>query len=61
MSFTLLDIILFLGISQGIFLTVTLRFVDNRNKAANDILSIVIGIAVVMLFGRVVVFRIKAP
>lgn len=60
MSFTLLDIILFLGVSQGIFLAITLRLIDNRNKAANDILSIAIGIAVVMLFGRVVGFRIEA-
>ncbi|WP_299680296.1 helix-turn-helix transcriptional regulator [uncultured Dokdonia sp.] len=61
MSFTLLDVILFLGVSQGIFLAVTLRLIDNRNKVANDILSITIGIAVVMLFGRVVAFRIDAP
>ncbi|MEP0265994.1 helix-turn-helix domain-containing protein [Dokdonia sp.] len=60
MSFTLLDIILFLGVSQGIFLAITLRFIDNRNKAANDVLSIAIGIAVVMLFGRVIAFRIDA-
>lgn len=61
MSFTLLDVILFLGVSQGIFLAITLRLIDNRNKAANDILSIIIMIAVLMLFGRVVSFRIKAP
>lgn len=61
MSFTLLDVILFLGVSQGIFLAITLRLIDNRNKAANNILSIAISIAVIMLFGRVVAFRIKAP
>lgn len=61
MSFTLLDVILFLGVSQGIFLAITLRFIDNRNKAANDVLSIAISIAVIMLFGRVVAFRIQAP
>lgn len=61
MTFTVLDIILFLGVSQGIFLAITLRLIDNRNKAANDILSLAIGIAVVMLFGRVVAFRIQAP
>ncbi len=60
MSFTLLDIILFLGVSQGVFLAITLRFIDNRNKAANDILSLTIAIAVVMLFGRVIAFRIEA-
>ncbi len=61
MSFTLLDVILFLGVSQGLFLAITLRLIDNRNKAANDVLSIAIGIAVIMLFGRVVAFRIQAP
>lgn len=59
MSFTLLDVILFLGVSQGIFLAITLRLIDNRNKAANDVLSITIGMAVVMLFGRVVAFRME--
>ena len=60
MSFTLLDVILFLGVSQGIFLAITLRLIDNRNKAANDVLSITIGIAVIMLFGRVMAYRIEA-
>ncbi|WP_299762263.1 helix-turn-helix transcriptional regulator [uncultured Dokdonia sp.] len=60
MSFTLLDVILFLGVSQGIFLAITLRFIDNRNKVANDVLSITIGIAVIMLFGRVMAYRIEA-
>lgn len=60
MSFTFIDIILFLGVSQGIFLAITLRLIDNRNKAANDVLSITIGMAAVMLFGRVIAFRIAA-
>lgn len=61
MTFTLLDIVLFLGVSQGLFLAVTLRSIDNRNKTANDVLSIAIAMAVIMLFGRVVAFRINLP
>ncbi len=60
MTFTLLDIILFLGVSQGIFLAISLRLIDNRNTSANRILSLAILVAVIMLFGRAVGFRIQA-
>ena len=57
-SFTFVDIILFLGVSQGLFLAVSLRLVNNRNKSANKILSFLLLIAVLMLFGRIAAYRI---
>lgn len=58
MTFSFLDIILFLGVSQGIFLATTLRLVQQRNKAANRVLSLAIAIAVIMLIGRVLAYRV---
>ncbi len=57
-SLSFLDLILFLGISQGIFLSISLQLIHDRNKAANKILSLLLLIAAVMLFGRVAAFRI---
>ncbi|MHA7055755.1 helix-turn-helix domain-containing protein [Aquimarina sp. M1] len=52
-SFGIIDLILFLGISQGIFLAITLSILHNKNKAANRILSILLLIASLMLVGRI--------
>lgn len=52
-TFDFTDILLFLGISQGIFLAITLALVNNRNKSANKILSYLLIIACVMLVGRI--------
>lgn len=57
-SFNFIDIILFLGVSQGIFLSVSLRLIHDRNKSANKILSFLLLIAVLMLFGRIAAYRI---
>ncbi|MGB5820659.1 MAG: helix-turn-helix transcriptional regulator [Saonia sp.] len=57
-SFNFVDIILFLGVSQGLFLSISLRLIHNRNKSANKILSLLLLIAVLMLFGRISAFRI---
>ena len=51
-TFGILDLILLLGISQGIFLAVTLLLIRNKNKAANSILSLFLALAVIMLLGR---------
>ena len=59
MTFTVLDIILFLGISQGLFLSISLRLVHDRNKNANRMLSLLLLIAVLMLFGRIAAYRIS--
>ncbi len=56
-SFKIIDIILLIGISQGIFLTVTLQRISNNNASANTILSKLILIATLMLIGRFVYFR----
>lgn len=56
-SFELFDVILFIGISQGLFLAVALQTVANKNKPANKILSIILFIAAFMLFGRIIYFR----
>ncbi len=52
-SFGIIDLILFLGISQGVFLAITLSLVHNKNKPANKVLSFLLLIASIMLFGRI--------
>ncbi|KAA1246208.1 AraC family transcriptional regulator [Aquimarina sp. RZ0] len=52
--FTSVDLILFLGISQGIFLAITLQLVSNRNRSANKVLSLTLLIAALMLAGRII-------
>ncbi len=56
-SLELIDFILFLGISQGIFLAITIQFIRNKNKPANQLLSIILVLSVLMLFGRIIFFR----
>ncbi|MGH1385766.1 helix-turn-helix domain-containing protein [Kordia sp.] len=43
MTFTFIDLILFSGIVQGIFLMISLYFISQKNKKANKILMIIIG------------------
>jgi len=57
-TFNLTDIIFFLGISQGLFLSLSLFLIHNRNKPANRILSYLLLISALMLFGRIVIFRV---
>jgi len=52
-----IDVIIFIGICQGVFLTLTLQRITNTNRTANNILSILIVMATVMLIGRFVYFR----
>ncbi|MCH2194687.1 helix-turn-helix domain-containing protein [Kordia sp.] len=51
MTFTFLDLILFSGIVQGIFLMISLYFVSQKNKEANKILMIIIGFSTI-IFAR---------
>ena len=60
MTFSFTDILLFIGISQGVFLATTLRLVHKRNEPANRILSIAIAMAVIMLIGRVIAIRYES-
>ncbi len=56
-SFEFIDLILFLGISQGLFLAFTLQVLTKKNKAANKILSIILWVTTITLFGRMVYSR----
>ncbi len=56
-SFDFIDIILFLGISQGVFLAATIQIIQNKNRNANKVLSIILLIACLMLTGRLFFFR----
>ncbi|MBX2828156.1 MAG: helix-turn-helix domain-containing protein [Flavobacteriaceae bacterium] len=55
--FELIDVIIFIGISQGIFLMLTILRIPQANKRANAILALLIGIATHMLIGRVLMVR----
>ncbi len=57
-ALTIVDLVLFLGISQGLFLAISLRLIQDRNRSANRVLSLLLLIAVLMLFGRIVAFRV---
>lgn len=56
-NFQLIDIIAFIGICQGIFLSFTLNRISNNNAQANSILSKLIIIATIMLIGRFLYLR----
>ncbi len=60
-TFEFIDLILFLGISQGVFLAITIQLLKGKNKGANTILSSILLIAVVMLIGRMIYFRFLTP
>lgn len=50
--FEFIDMVLFLGISQGVFLAVTIQIIQNKNRLANRTLSLMLIIASIMLTGR---------
>jgi len=56
-SYQLIDIVIVIGICQGIFLSLTLQRISNNNRSANMMLSILLVLATVMLIGRFVYFR----
>ncbi len=56
-SFQIIDIIIIIGICQGVFLSFTLQRISNNNHNANTILSKLILIATIMLIGRFIYFR----
>ncbi len=55
-SFDFIDLILFLGISQGVFLGITLQWLSNKNRDANLILSIILFLSSFILTGRLYYF-----
>ncbi|WP_420574406.1 helix-turn-helix domain-containing protein [Kordia sp.] len=60
MAFSFLDLVLFAGVVQGIFLIVSLHFTSQKNKKANTILMIIIGLATFIFAGKMAIFQIKA-
>lgn len=56
-TFELLDVIVLVGICQGLFLSLTIQRISNNNKKANTILSVLIIISTLMLVGRVLMVR----
>ncbi len=59
-SFSFTDIILFLGVSQGLFLAASLFLLHNKNKHSNNTLSLILLLASFMLLGRILVYRINS-
>lgn len=59
MAFSFLDLILFAGVTQGIFLILSLQFISRKNKKANKILKIIIGLATFMFAGKLAVFQLN--
>jgi AraC-like DNA-binding protein len=56
-TFKPIDVIIFIGICQGIFLSLTLHRISDKNQFANKTLSILIALATLMLIGRFIYFR----
>ena len=60
-TFKLIDLIIVIGICQGIFLSLTLQRISNNNQKANSVLSYLIALATLMLIGRFFYFRFLNP
>ncbi|WP_340200824.1 helix-turn-helix domain-containing protein [Ascidiimonas sp. W6] len=59
-DFTILDMVLVLGVSQGLFLAISLVVIHKSNQSANSVLAFILLIAAIMLFGRIAAFRVPA-
>ncbi|MCH9659559.1 MAG: AraC family transcriptional regulator [Bacteroidetes bacterium] len=57
-TFELIDVIILIGICQGVFLSMTLLRLPNHNKEANRILAALIFISTLMLIGRFMMIRL---
>ena len=55
-SFNSVDLVVLLGVAQGLFLAITLPMVHRANSQANLILSIQIAIACLVLFAKVAIY-----
>mgnify|MGYP003131150568 CR=1 FL=1 len=56
-TFELIDILIFVGVCQGVFLALTMQRIVNTNKRANSILTVLIAISTFMLIGRFLMIR----
>jgi len=61
MSFSFLDLVLFAGVIQGIFLVFSLQFISQKNRKANKILTIIIGLATFIFAGKMAIIQIDIP
>ena len=52
----LIDVIILIGISQGVFLSFGILRIPENNKKANSILSILIGVCTLILIGRYIFY-----
>lgn len=59
-SFQLIDIIVMIGVFQGVFLSFALQRITDKNREANKILSVLLLIATTMLLGRFLYFRMRS-
>ncbi|MEM8764104.1 MAG: helix-turn-helix domain-containing protein [Bacteroidota bacterium] len=56
-QFTIWDIFWVLGIAQGLFLTITLPTVHEKNTKANSVLAMQLGMASLMLFAKLAIYK----
>ncbi len=61
MNFVFLDLLLFVGVSQGFFLGITILLVRDKNKSANTLLAFLLFSATIMLSGRIFLFKYFSP
>ena len=57
MSFSIFDLLLAIIFSQGLFLTIALQLIPNKNKEANKTLILLLIIASTLILGRVLLFK----
>lgn len=60
-NFNVVDLLLLLGIGQGLFLSITLPVLHNKNVAANKILALQIFLSCLMLLMRMLVHKAHEP
>ncbi len=52
LAFGFIDFIIVSGISQGVFLAITIQIIQNKNKNANKVLSLILLIASILLMAK---------
>lgn len=56
-NFTFTDIMVFLGISQGVFLAITLPIIHQKNGRANSVLALQLGMACLLLVSKMILYK----
>lgn len=57
MSFSVFDLFLVVIFSQGLFLSIAIQLMPNKNKEANNILTLILAIASILILGRVLLLK----